>query len=152
MITPDEAKKLKAGDILEVTNTKQQWTVDHVEVHGVMPFVHISRESNKSLIPPERLHLFSPVTANDNVAKSVTDENGIEQPNLDFDGLRANLTNSLQNTVETATADLTAADAKHIKERIEDHFLEEPELQKPAHKLTAKEKKEAKAKKDKKVE
>jgi len=149
MLTLDQAKKLKSGDQLEVTNTHEVWEVDRVEIKGVLPFLYVKQGERASTIPPERMHLFTIIPAQ-NVAKpaKVEDTAGIA-----FEELRENLTDALTQTVQTTTVDLTVEEAKHIvdltveeakhiAERIEHYLTEEPELTKPARK-SRKVKKEA---------
>lgn len=158
MITVEQARHLKPNDVIAVTTTHQEWFVDHVELQGVMPFVHIWRGTDpekiqRSVIRPERLNLFEiPLVSNSN------DQIG----GLDYQKLRENLTDNLQETVNASTVDLTEEESEHISRRIkeylsepitdengieqklEDKFLKAPELQKPATKKTTTSKAKAK--------
>jgi hypothetical protein len=135
LFTPEKAKTLKKNDQIMVINTGQVWFVDHVEMRGVLPFVHVWRGTDpeklsRSTITPERLHLFRLI---DN-QKPVTADEPIVPSEIAFEALRENLTEALIETKEAATVDLTVEDAKHIAERIEDYVTGEPELTKPARK------------------
>lgn len=122
MITLDFAKKLKPGATILVSKTKQPWTLKNIEIRGVLPFLHVEREGQTSVITPERLYLF---------------EVAPESPEKVVSELRAELEPVIEAVPETQV-ELSVEDAQKLTARIEEHFTAEPELQKPARKAKKK--------------
>ena len=120
-MTYEEATNLTIGDRIQLDKTSQVFNVTGVPPHlpGKIMILVETEDGTRTFLDEKRLHLVSKVNQ--------------------LETLRSNLQEALEETVSSATTDLTL-DEEATQARIEDHFTEEPALTKPARKPRAKKK------------
>jgi len=148
MITLDQAKGLKPDDLVVVTRTKEVWTVTSVIDNNKSVVVNITNGLRQSYFNETRLALFDlyetpNAPSNLPSAQEAADQlrPGFDAAFHEFDANRKEAVEGLASATKQRaeeTGQIKEIPEEEIRPRIEEQFLAEPELQKPARKAKQK--------------